>query len=88
MASEPIPTLFAPAERSSDETFQLQLEHFQQNTALHLAADASPNILLVLNQTTCSHSKAPERISSRISGIRSGKDFNERHFPIKRSAWL
>ena len=50
MASEPIPTLFAPAERSSDETFQLQLEHFQQNTALHLAADASPNILLVLNQ--------------------------------------
>jgi CheY-like chemotaxis protein len=50
MVSNSLPTLFAPAERSSDEAFQLQLERFRQNTTLQAVADASPNILLVLNQ--------------------------------------
>jgi CheY-like chemotaxis protein len=50
MVLSPFPTQYAPAERSSDEEFELQLTRFQQDAALQLVADASPNILLILNQ--------------------------------------
>jgi CheY-like chemotaxis protein len=50
MVLNSLPTQFAPAERSSDQELQLQLKRFQENKTLHLVADASPYILLVLNQ--------------------------------------
>lgn len=50
MVQNPLPTQFAPAERSSDEKLQLQIKRFQENADFRLVADANPNILLILNQ--------------------------------------
>jgi signal transduction histidine kinase len=43
-----LPTQFAPAERSSTEELERQILYFD-NAAVHLVADASPDITLVIN---------------------------------------
>jgi len=50
MVQNPLPTQFAPAERTLDEKLQYQIKRFQENADFRLVADANPNILLILNQ--------------------------------------
>ena len=75
-----LPTLYAPAERATQEELQWQTGFISELSSLHTVLDAMPNIVLILNQyrQTIFFNKAlfnlvQDKEASRIIGMRPGE---------------
>jgi nitrogen fixation/metabolism regulation signal transduction histidine kinase len=75
-----LPTLYAPAERATQEELQWQTGFISELSSLHAVLDAMPNIVLILNQyrQTIFFNKAlfnlvQDKEASRIIGMRPGE---------------